>query len=88
MVLIYPEFNADLVFLWARENENRITVLCPAMPMVTKCLGRIMRELHQGKTILAWGDPRCIDNLRRRLEASGIATYTYEPEDAMRPVAP
>ncbi len=82
MVLIYPEFNADEVFLWARDNESRSTVLCPAMPMVTKCLGRVLREVHQGKTILAWGDAACIENLRHRLEASGIETYTYVPEAA------
>lgn len=87
MVLIYPEFNADAVFSWARDNDNRITVLCPAMPMVTKCLGRILRELHQGNTILAWGDPVCIENLRHRLEASGIATYPYEPDPSMKAVS-
>jgi hypothetical protein len=82
MVLLYPEFKADEVFLWAREGSNRVTVLCPALSMVTKCLGRVLREAHQGKTILAWGDRSCIENLRHRLEASGIQTYDFMPDSA------
>jgi hypothetical protein len=47
--------------------------------MVTKCLGRVLREMHLGKTILVWGDPASIENLRHRLESSGIVTYGFMP---------
>ena len=86
MVLIYPEFNADEVFLWSHDNESRVSVLCSALPMVTKCLGRILRESHQGKAILAWGDPLSIENLRHRLESNGIDTYDYEPDKTLNAV--
>jgi len=83
MVLVYPEFEAEKVFMWSRDSEDRVTVLCPALPMVTKCFSRVKREMHQGKTILVWGDRLCVENLRNRLESSGIECYEFMPENVM-----
>jgi|TARA_B100000315_G_C14079252_1_gene364122 hypothetical protein len=83
MVLIYPEFEANTVFSWSQDSNERVTVLCPAMPMVTKCLGRVKREIQDGKTILAWGDRICVQNLRNRLESSGVECYDFVPESVM-----
>ena len=83
MVLIYPEFEANTVFSWSQDSSERVTVLCPAIPMVTKCLGRVKREIQDGKTILAWGDTVCAQDLRNRLESSGIECYDFVPESVM-----
>lgn len=81
MILVYPEFQAEKVFMWARGHEDRVTVLFPAPPLLTKCIGRVLREVQQGKTILAWGDRYCIENLKHRLESSGIETYEFLPDE-------
>lgn len=83
MVLVFPKYDAEKVFAWARERPDRVSVLVPAPPMVTKCLRRILREAHQGKTVLAWGDEICIENLKHRLEASGVETYDFIPEQVI-----